>query len=210
MYNIFNEIMKICITGKPCSGKSLVMEYIAKAGYRTFIADEFVHAIYKKNQIGYNLIKSEFGSKYVTNNEVNRKELGALVFNDKNALKKLNNLINPLIKNAILELDKKQDWFIELATYLYYPKSFDKIFDKIVLIFRQQNLKNNVQNTRFSYLKKIPTIFVENSKKIPGAILYIGNGLKKKSSIDVDIFVNNSDSKINLKKNILSICKKLI
>jgi len=187
--------MKICITGKPGSGKTLVMDYIAKAGYRTFIADDYVHAIYKKDQIGYRIIKEHFGDKFVSENEVNRKELGSLVFKNKLALKKLNNLINPLIKKAISELDGKQDWFIELATYIYYPQEFDRIFDKKILIFRPEKLKNLKEIGKFSYLKKIPTIFVENSKKSASSILYIGNKQGQKAPINVDIFVNNCHSK---------------
>jgi len=199
--------MKICITGKPGSGKSLAMKYIQELGYRTFIADDFVHAIYKAGQPGYIAIKREFGDKFVNKNEVDRKVLGAYVFSNKLALKKLNNLINPMIKKAIISLDNSQKWFIELATYIFYPKTFEKIFDKIVLISAPENRKNKVQKDKFSYLKKIPTIFVDNSKKASRSILYIGNGYCKQPQINVDIFVNNCQSKINLKKNISKICK---
>jgi len=199
--------MKICITGKPGSGKSLAMEYISKLGYRTFIADDFVHAIYKKGQPGYNAIKREFGNKFVTKTEVNRRVLGAYVFSNKNALKKLNNLINPIIKKAIIDLDNSQKWFIELATYIYYPKTFEKIFDKIVLIYAPTNRTKQIQTKRFNYLKKIPTFFVDNSKKASTSILYIGNGYCKSPRINVDIFVNNCKSKKILEKNISKICK---
>lgn len=199
--------MKICITGKPGSGKSLAMEYIQKAGYRTFIADDFVHAIYKAGQPGYLAIKKAFGSKFVSKTEVNRKALGQLVFGNKNALKKLNNLINPIIKKAIIDLDNSQKWFIELATYIFYPKTFAKIFDKVVLISAPEKRKNKIQKEKFSYLKKIPTFFVDNSKKSSTSILYIGNRYCKAPLINVDIFVNNDQSKKILQKNILKICE---
>lgn len=199
--------MKICITGKPCSGKTLAISYIKNAGYNTWIADDFVRKIYQKNKPGYNLIKKHFGLKFVTKNEVNRKALGSLVFNNKKALEKLNKLINPLIKKEINKLNKNKKWFIELGTYIYYPSQFSKCFDKIVLIFNNQNWKKSTQNKKFSYLKKIPTIFVEKSKKGAHSILNIDKSYCSAYPINVDIFVNNSQSKKIFKNNILKICQ---
>jgi len=199
--------MKICITGKPCSGKSLAMQFIKEQGYNTWVADEWVHQAYKAGGVGYKTIKKHFGSDYVTKTEVNRKALGALVFSDKKALNKLNSLINPLIKREIKNLDDKKIWFIELATYLFYPREFDKIFNKIILIVNNQNWKKSIQNQKFSYLKKIPTFFVENSKKSNSSIFNIDIENNKKAQINVDFFVNNSKSKKFLQKNILKICK---
>ncbi|XQP55916.1 MAG: dephospho-CoA kinase [Mycoplasmoidaceae bacterium] len=185
------------------------MKYIKDAGYNTFIADEYVHAIYKVNQPGYKAIKRAFGDKFVTKTEVNRKALGALVFRDKTALKKLNKLMNPLIRSAIEKLDKNKTWFIELATYIFYPQDFANLFDKIVLIFTNKNWKNNYQSKKFSYLKKIPTIFVEKSKKTKPSIFNIDNRIGQDPIINVDIFVNNSQNKKILKNNILKICKNI-
>lgn len=201
--------MKICITGKPCSGKSTAMQYIKEAGYHTFIADEYVHSIYKVNKPGYNAIKRVFGPKYVTKTEVNRKALGALVFKDKNALKKLNKIMNPLIRKAIEKLEGKYDWYIELATYLFYPQDFANLFDKILLVFTDKDWKKDYQSKKFNYLKKIPTIFVDKCSKTEVSILNIDNKVGSAPCINVDIFVNNSENKKILKNNILKICKNI-
>lgn len=202
--------MKICITGKPCSGKSTAMEYIKLAGYKTFIADEFVHSIYKVGRPGYKAILKNFGPDFVGSKEVNRKKLGSLVFKNKKALVKLNKTINPLITSAIKKLDNSQTWFIELGTYIFYPKDFANIFDKIILIFTNKNWKKENQTKKFSYLKKIPTIFVDNSKKDESSILYIDNKVSKSMPINVDIFVNNCQNKKFFRNDILKICKSLI
>ncbi|MBQ0045423.1 MAG: dephospho-CoA kinase [Mycoplasma sp.] len=201
--------MKICITGKPCSGKSTAIEYIKKAGYNTFIADEYVHSIYKVNKPGYNAIKKAFGSKYITNKEVNRKALGSLVFKDKKALTKLNKIMNPLIAKAIKNLDDKKLWFIELATYIFYPADFANLFDQVLLVFTNKDWKQEYQSKKFNYLKKIPTFFVDNFKKSKSSIFNIDNKISSAPSINVDIFVDNSANKNILKNNILKICKSL-
>lgn len=201
--------MKICITGLPCSGKTTAMKYIKEAGYHTFIADEYVHSIYKANKPGYIAIKKAFGVKYVNKTEVNRKALGSLVFQDKKALIKLNKIMNPLIAKAIKKLDDKKLWFIELATYLFYPADFANLFDKILLVFTNKDWKKEYQIKKFNYLKKIPTFFVDNSKKINPSILNIDNKVSRTPTINVDIFVNNSQNKKFLKNNILKICKNV-
>lgn len=201
--------MKICITGKPCSGKTTAMEYIKEAGYHTFVADEYVHSIYKVNKPGYNAIKKAFGSEYITNKEVNRKALGALVFKDKTALTKLNKIMNPLIAKAIKQLDNKKLWFIELATYIFYPQDFANLFDQVLLVFTNKVWKKEFQNKKFNYLKKIPTFFVDNSKKSKSSIFNIDNRVSASPLINVDIFVENSANKKILKNNILKICKSL-
>lgn len=185
------------------------MNYIQKAGYKIWIADEFVKQIYKANKPGYNLIKKHFGSKYINKEGVDKKALGKLVFTNKDALKKLNKLMNPLIKKAIDRLPNNSLWFIELATYIFYPQDFANCFDKIVLIFTNKNWKKEKQNKKFSYLKKIPTIFVEKSKKQGGSILYIDSNYCKDPLINVDIFVNNCQSKKIFKNNILKVCASL-
>lgn len=201
--------MKICITGKPCSGKSTAMEYIKKAGYHTFVADEYVHTIYKVNKSGYNAIKKAFGSKYITNKEVNRKALGSLVFKDKKALTKLNKIMNPLIAKAIKQLDNKKLWFIELGTYIFYPADFANLFDQVLLVFTNKDWKKDFQNKKFNYLKKIPTFFVDNSKKSKSSIFNIDSKMSDAPCINVDIFVENSANKKILKNNILKICKSI-
>lgn len=201
--------MKVCITGLPCSGKSTAMKYIKESGYKTFIADEYVHSIYKVNKPGYNAIKKAFGSKYITKTEVNRKALGALVFQDKKALIKLNKIMNPLIAKAIRNLDDKKLWFIELATYLFYPADFANLFDKVLLVFTNKDWKQNYQNKKFNYLKKIPTFFVDNSKKSKSSIFNIDSIVSSDPMINVDIYVNNSSNKKFLKNNILKICKSI-
>lgn len=90
--------MKICITGKVGSGKTTAIEYLSSLGYTTYIADEYVHSIYKVGAIGYKKIAKSFGKEYVNEVEVDRKKLGKLVFSNPIALEKLNKLLCPLIK----------------------------------------------------------------------------------------------------------------
>ena len=201
--------MKICITGKPHSGKSLALSYIKNMGYKTWAADEYVHYIYKYPRLGYQTILKIFGKNYVNKKEVDRKKLGKLVFTNKKALQKLNFYLNKIIKKAIISLNDKKTWFIELGTYIYYPKDFANIFDKTIYLFCNKKKQEMGINKKFSYLKKIPTFFVDKSKNNKSSILYIGPKYCQLPKINVDIFINNQFSKKILKKNIEKILKNL-
>ena len=201
--------MKICITGKPGSGKSLALSYINDLGYKTWAADEYVIHIYKYPNFGYWTILKIFGKDYVNEIEVDRKKLGKLVFSNKKALEKLNLSLNKIIKKSIIELDKNKTWFIELGTYIYYPQDFANIFDKIFYLFRPKKDQKKQINKKFYYLKKIPPIFVDKFKINKSTIFYIGPKYCQLPKINVDIFVNNRFSKKILKNNIEKILKDL-
>ena len=106
--------MLVCITGKIGSGKSTVTNLYKKIGYKTLEMDKYIHSIYKANKIGYQKIKNKFGAKYVNDKEVDRKQLGQLVFKNKKELDRLNAITLPLIKDKILSLQNQKEIVISL------------------------------------------------------------------------------------------------
>ena len=133
--------MLVCITGKIGSGKSTAINQYKKLGYKTLEMDKYIHSIYKANKIGYQKIKNEFGSKYVNDKEVDRKQLGQLVFKNKKELDRLNNITLPLIKDKIQSLrNQKEIIFIELGIYITNEQYFKDCFDFVILVKGKQEL----------------------------------------------------------------------
>uniref|UniRef100_A0A7S4REM7 Dephospho-CoA kinase n=1 Tax=Ditylum brightwellii TaxID=49249 RepID=A0A7S4REM7_9STRA len=66
-------------------------------------ADKIAHQVYQPNSPVLQEIASEFGSAVLTEDksEINRKELGKIVFADSNAMKKLEQIVWPHAKNLI-------------------------------------------------------------------------------------------------------------
>ncbi len=150
--------MKICVTGKKGSGKSTFIKYLESINIVCYKADDYIHEIYKENKIGFNFILKEFGNEYIFDNKVNRKKLNELILNDKKALKKLNSFSVKTLIDWIKSLPN--DCFIELGIYLNNSKKFKILFDKVILI-KKENLKidkNHISNilkvdkkTKFDY-----------------------------------------------------------
>lgn len=189
--------MKIVITGYSGSGKSELMKMLKVEGCNVFMADEYVHQIYQFGEIGYNIIKKEFGLDYINEGEVDRKKLGNLVFNDSTQLEKLNNLIIPLIRKKIESLNNKQKWYVELAIFLNYPNQFKNIFDKVVFVKQDKGIidKNNAE--KFRHIENLPTFcskVIKNNNKING--------------FQIDYIVDNSGNLSQLKEEVFKLMKQ--
>ena len=93
----------IALTGGIATGKSTVSNLFMMHGFLTIDADEIAHKILDENSQDIALM---FGQKYVSNHKVLRKELGNLIFNNKDEKLKLEKFIHPLIKEEIIKKAK--------------------------------------------------------------------------------------------------------
>ena len=94
--------MLIGLTGMSGAGKSTVAALFEKKGFRIIDCDALVHSLYE--DVRYlQLIRDAFGEEYICGNKVDRKKLGAFVFSDPQALKKLNETVSPFIMQAVTD-----------------------------------------------------------------------------------------------------------
>lgn len=88
----------IGITGGIACGKTTVSDLLAEKGAIPINADEIGHQLLKSDSPILNKLTETFGPDILDeSSDVSRKKLGAIVFNDKVALEKLNSLMHPLI-----------------------------------------------------------------------------------------------------------------
>ena len=86
----------IGLTGGIAAGKSTVSEILSKLGAEIIDADKIGHQIYLPNTEAWKDIIAAFGEDILLPDKtVNRPKLGSIVFNDKAALKKLNQIVHP-------------------------------------------------------------------------------------------------------------------
>jgi dephospho-CoA kinase len=88
----------IGLTGGAGSGKSTVAAMLRELGATVVDADEATHAVYEPGTRGFELVAREFGPYYVSDGHIDRVKLGELVFRDRGALKRLNAIVHPLVR----------------------------------------------------------------------------------------------------------------
>ena len=127
-------MIKIGLTGNIASGKSTVEAVVAQFGHKIADLDKVSHELLET--VCREEVLRVFGT-------IERKELSKIVFNDKNELKKLENIIHPRLKEYILKFfeENKNEKMLFISGALIYEAGFDKLFDKIIFVDAQYNLR---------------------------------------------------------------------
>ena len=95
----------IGMTGGIGSGKNQVADMFNQLGFYTIDSDISSRKVMEKGEAAYEKIVSFFGSDILDENDnILRKKLGDIVFNDKAKLKTLENIVHP----AIYEYERKE------------------------------------------------------------------------------------------------------
>lgn len=98
----------IGLTGNIATGKSVVRRMLEHLGAYTIDADALTHRTYAKGAPGYQQVIDKFGKWLINKDgEIDRKKLGNLVFSDPEAMKQLEAIVHPLVRQASEILTKR-------------------------------------------------------------------------------------------------------
>lgn len=91
------------LTGNIATGKSTIGQMLLDLGAARYIdADAVVHDLYNPGQPVHAAVAHAFGPAMLTpTGEIDRKALGALVFGDPQALRRLEALVHPAVQHAV-------------------------------------------------------------------------------------------------------------
>lgn len=127
------------ITGSIGTGKSTVSTIIRNLGYPVLDADKIAQEQLKKNSVGYEEIIKIFGSGILdSENEIDRKKLSAKVFGNPEILKKLENIVHPLVQKEVegqkAKLVQQGNRVAFYDVPLLFEKKLQDRFDEIILV----------------------------------------------------------------------------
>jgi dephospho-CoA kinase len=92
----------IGLTGNIATGKSVVRRMLEHLGAYTIDADALSHRAIAKDAPGYKPVVETFGKWILdSDGQINRAKLSGLVFRESDALSKLENIVHPLVGQAI-------------------------------------------------------------------------------------------------------------
>jgi dephospho-CoA kinase len=138
----YNQIFTVGLTGGIGSGKSTVGKVFDSLGVPRFDADKYAHNIYAENREVREAVIERFSSKVAvmldgTVVDIDRKALGKIAFSDSSALKFLNELVHPAVKDGfdkwLRGLPAITPYVIREAAILFESGSNDGC-DKVVTI----------------------------------------------------------------------------
>ena len=121
----------IGITGGIGSGKSTICRVFKILGVPVFEADAVAkHLMNTNKEIRFGLIRLFGEGIYMDDDCVDRKKLANIIFNNDFILKKVNELVHPIVRNNFLEWLKKQEapYVIHEAAILF-ESGFYKMMD---------------------------------------------------------------------------------
>jgi dephospho-CoA kinase len=90
-------MLKVGVTGGIGSGKSMVCEVFRHLGVPVYNSDLEARNIVDTNETVREAIKATFGDHLYRSNELDRKALGGIVFNNQEKLATLNEIVHPVV-----------------------------------------------------------------------------------------------------------------
>ena len=140
-------MMIVGLTGSIGMGKSETAKMFCAEGVPVFDSDAEVHKLQAKGGKALPLIEAAFPGS-VTGGVLDRQKLGAQVFADKDALKKLEGIMHPLVGDARIAFfdaaEKTGETFVLLDVPLLFETGADKGCHKTVVV----SAPADVQRTR--------------------------------------------------------------
>ncbi|MFW6268645.1 MAG: dephospho-CoA kinase [Bacillota bacterium] len=191
--------MIIGLTGGIASGKTTVSNYLKKLGAEVINTDNITHNLLKKGNQGWFKVINCFGSFILTESgEIDRIKLGKIVFNNSIKLKKLENILHPLIinivKKKINKISDSKSVIVEVP--LLYEVRMEEMFDQVWVVYidRQTQIKRAAERSNLSEKD------IKNRMKFQ-----IPLDVKKNRA---DLVIDNKGTEKDLKDKLYNIWKK--
>ncbi len=194
-----NETFKhaIALTGGIATGKSTACSLLKLHGFLTIDADKIAH---KLLDLHSGKIAELFGSHYVKEGKVLRKELGKIIFSNEEEKLKLEHFIHPLIAQEIV----KESVIFEKAGKPYFidiPLFFEKMnypISKCLVVYTPEELQVQRLMNRDNIDEKEAKLKISNQMSI-----------EKKKEL-ADYIIDNSGNLKSLQKEIERVIKEVL
>lgn len=132
----------IGLTGSIATGKSTISNLFKDWGFPVVDADQIARDVVEPGKVAYENIVAYFGHSILNDDlTIDRKQLGAIVFNDEKEREKLNGFIHPEIRKEML---KQRDHYVQ--------QGVSAVILDIPLLF---------ESKLFSYVEKVLVVYVE-------------------------------------------------
>lgn len=135
--------MKIIgLTGGIGSGKSKALAFFKKKGIPCYQADKAGHRVLNEDKEVIDKIKAYFGAHLYTQKGLDRKSLGAHVFENPDALAHLNSIVHPAVRKDFKQfIQNQQAPFVVSEVAILFENGGQAQYDKIIVITAPESVR---------------------------------------------------------------------
>ncbi len=193
----------IGITGNIGTGKTTVAKIFKKLGAVVIDADEIAHALIEPSKPAWKKIKSFFGDSILNDDDtINRRALSKIVFADRCRLKRLCDIVHPLvyrdINSKLIEIKKaKPNAVVVLDAPLLIESGCRSKIDKLIVVSCRRDVQIKRTCKRFGI--KRSQVLERLKAQMP---------LKDKIKL-ADFVIDNSGSPSRTERQAISVWKRL-
>jgi dephospho-CoA kinase len=125
----------VALTGGIAAGKSEALRAFARHGAAVISSDDIVHRLYREDEGLQANLRARWGGRIFADGEVDRAEIGRIVFADRDELAWLEAELHPRVRAATDEWLGEQTADVAVAEIpLLYETGGEKRFDRVVVV----------------------------------------------------------------------------
>jgi dephospho-CoA kinase len=127
--------LAVALTGGIAAGKSEALQAFARHGAAVISSDDVVHGLYREDTGLQAALREHWGERVFRDGEVDRREIGRIVFSDRAELAWLEFELHPRVRAATGEWLAEQTADVAVAEIpLLYETGGEERFDRVVVV----------------------------------------------------------------------------
>ena len=127
--------LAVALTGSIAAGKSEALQAFARHGAAVISSDDVVHRLYREDEGLQAALRDRWGDRVFRDGEVDRAEIGSIVFADRAELAWLESELHPRVRAATDEWLAAQTADVAVAEIpLLFETGGEQRFDRVVVV----------------------------------------------------------------------------
>jgi dephospho-CoA kinase len=192
-------MIRIGVTGGIGSGKSLVCDIFRKLGVPVYNADERARWLMNEASEIKKILVARFGPSIYKNDQLDRRVLAEMIFNDKKAIEFVNGIVHPAVGHDFevwCSRYHSSPLVAEEAALLFESGSYKKL-DKLVTVFAPEEIRIK------RVMKRDHTTFDHVKSRM-------NNQWSDEEKIKLSDFIIYNDEKSSVLEQVLNLYQQLI
>jgi dephospho-CoA kinase len=133
----------VALTGGIGAGKSTVAQYFSELGAVVVDADHLARIAIERGSEGFDEVVATFGQEIISNGDIDRKALAAIIFNNPELKRKLESIIHPRVQQLFAQAVAQSDPSVPLIyeiPLLVETNAAEK-FDYVITVEADEELR---------------------------------------------------------------------